>query len=148
MKIILREDIHTLGRSGEMVEVRDGYARNYLLPKKLAVVASEKNIRQLEHDRRVIAAHQAKMRASATAIAQKLEQVALTIARKVGDQDKLYGSVTALDIADALSEKGVRIDRRALVMPEPIKSIGQFEIDVRLHHDVTGKVKLEVVAEA
>ncbi|MBQ4335056.1 MAG: 50S ribosomal protein L9 [Myxococcaceae bacterium] len=148
MKIILREDIHTLGRSGEMVEVRDGYARNYLLPKKLAVVASEKNIRQLEHDRRVIAAHQAKMRASATAIAQKLEQVALTIARKVGDQDKLYGSVTALDIADALSEKGVRIDRRALVMPEPIKAIGQFEIDVRLHHDVTGKVKLEVVAEA
>ena len=148
MKIILREDIHTLDRSGEMVEVRDGYARNYLLPKKLAVVASEKNIRQLEHDRRVIAAHQAKMRASATAIAQKLEQVALTIARKVGDQDKLYGSVTALDIADALSEKGVRIDRRALVMPEPIKSIGQFEIDVRLHHDVTGKVKLEVVAEA
>ena len=131
-----------------MVEVRDGYARNYLLPKKLAVVASEKNIRQLEHDRRVIAAHQAKMRASATAIAQKLEQVALTIARKVGDQDKLYGSVTALDIADALSEKGVRIDRRALVMPEPIKAIGQFEIDVRLHHDVTGKVKLEVVAEA
>ena len=148
MKISLREDIHTLGRSGEMVEVRDGYARNYLLPKKLAVVASEKNIRQLEHDRRVIAAHQAKMRASATAIAQKLEQVALTIARKVGDQDKLYGSVTALDIADALSEKGVRIDRRALVMPEPIKAIGQFEIDVRLHHDVTGKVKLEVVAEA
>ena len=148
MKIILREDIHTLGRSGEMVEVRDGYARNYLLPKKLAVVASEKNIRQLEHDRRVIAAHQAKMRASATAIAQKLERVALTIARKVGDQDKLYGSVTALDIADALSEKGVRIDRRALVMPEPIKAIGQFEIDVRLHHDVTGKVKLEVVAEA
>lgn len=148
MKIILREDIQTLGRSGEMVEVRDGYARNYLLPKKLAVVASEKNIRQLEHDRRVIAAHQAKVRASATAIAQKLAQVDLKIARKVGDQDKLYGSVTALDIADALSEKGVRIDRRALVLPEPIKSIGQFEIDVRLHHDVTGKVKLEVVAEA
>lgn len=148
MKIILREDIQTLGRSGELVEVRDGYARNYLLPKKLAVVASEKNIRQLEHDRRVIAAHQAKVRASAAAIAQKLAQVDLKIARKVGEQDKLYGSVTALDIADALSEKGVRVDRRALVLPEPIKSIGQFEIDVRLHHDVTGKVKLEVVAEA
>ncbi len=148
MKIILREDIQTLGRSGEMVDVRDGYARNYLLPKKLAVVASEKNIRQLEHERRVIAAHQAKVRASATAIAQKLAQVDLKIARKVGDQDKLYGSVTALDIADALSEKGVRIDRRDLVLPEPIKATGQFEIDVRLHHDVTGKVKLEVVAEA
>ncbi|MDR0965634.1 MAG: 50S ribosomal protein L9 [Myxococcales bacterium] len=148
MKIILREDIQALGRSGELVEVRDGYARNFLLPKKLAVAATDKNIRQLEHDRRVIAAHQAKVRASATAIAHKLGQVDLKIARKVGDQDKLYGSVTALDIADALAEKGVRIDRRDLVLPEPIKAIGQFEIDVRLHHDVTGKVKLAVVAEA
>ncbi len=147
MKIILREDIHGLGASGELVTVRDGYARNYLLPKKLAVAATDKNVRQMEHEKRVIAAHQAKLRASATAVAEKLAQADIKIARKVGDQDKLYGSVTALDIADALAEKGVRIDRREIVLAEPIKAIGSYEIDVRLHHDVIGKVKLEVVAE-
>lgn len=148
MKIILREDISGLGNSGDMVSVRDGYARNYLLPKNMAVVATDKNVRQMEHEKRVIAAHQAKLRASATAVAEKLASVQLSIARKVGDQDKLYGSVTALDIADALAEKGVRIDRREIVLDEPIKAIGSYDISIRLHHDVTGKVKLEVVAEA
>ena len=148
MKIILCEEIHGLGNSGDLVNVRDGYARNYLLPKKLAVVATEKNIRQLEHEKRVIAAHQAKLRASAAAVAEQLAKADLKIARKVGEQDKLYGSVTALDIADALAEKGVRIDRREIILAEPIKAVGSYEIDVRLHHDVTGKVKLEVVPEA
>lgn len=148
MKIILCEEIHGLGNSGDLVNVRDGYARNYLLPKKLAVVATEKNIRQLEHEKRVIAAHQAKLRASAAAVADQLAKADLKIARKVGEQDKLYGSVTALDIADALAEKGVRIDRREIILAEPIKAVGSYEIDVRLHHDVTGKVKLEVVPEA
>ena len=95
MKIILREDIHGLGASGELVTVRDGYARNYLLPKKLAVAATDKNVRQMEHEKRVIAAHQAKLRASATAVAEKLAQADIKIARKVGDQDKLYGSMPA-----------------------------------------------------
>ncbi|MGI5862974.1 MAG: 50S ribosomal protein L9 [Myxococcales bacterium] len=148
MKLILREDVANLGRSGDLVEVRDGYGRNFLLPRKLAVVANEKNIRQLEHDRRVIAAHQAKMRAAAGDIAAQLERTEIKIARKVGEQDKLYGSVTALDIADALVSRGIKIDRRAINLAEPIKSTGTYEVDVRLHSDVTGKVKVEVVPEA
>ena len=148
MKLILRDDVANLGRSGDLVEVRDGYGRNFLLPRKLAVMANEKNIRQLEHDRRVITAHQAKQRAAAGDIAAQLARTEVKIARKVGEQDKLYGSVTALDIADALVSKGVKIDRRAISLPEPIKATGTYEVDVRLHSEVTGKVKVEVIPEA
>ncbi|HCF56692.1 MAG TPA: 50S ribosomal protein L9 [Myxococcales bacterium] len=148
MKLILRDDVANLGRSGDLVEVRDGYGRNFLLPRKLAVMANEKNIRQLEHDRRVITAHQAKLRAAAGDIAAQLARTEVKIARKVGEQDKLYGSVTALDIADALVSKGVKIDRRAISLSEPIKATGTYEVDVRLHSDVTGKVKVEVIPEA
>ncbi|HLT31746.1 MAG TPA: 50S ribosomal protein L9 [Myxococcaceae bacterium] len=148
MKIILREDVRDLGHSGDMVTVKDGYARNYLLPKKLAVVASTRNVRQLEHEKAVIAARSAKLRASAEEEAKKINSVQVTIARKVGEQDKLYGSVTALDIAEALAAKGVEIDRRDLNLPEPIKSLGSYEVELRLHRDVAAKVKVEVTPEA
>jgi large subunit ribosomal protein L9 len=148
MKIILREDVRDLGHSGDMVTVKDGYARNYLLPKKLAVVASNKNVRQLEHEKAVIEARSAKLRASAEEEAKKINSVQVTIARKVGEQDKLYGSVTALDIAEAMAAKGVEIDRRDLSLPEPIKSLGSYEVELRLHRDVVAKVKVEVTAEA
>ena len=148
MQIILREDIANLGRSGELVTVKDGFARNYLLPKKLAVMASEANKRQLAHEQSVIAARQAKLKGEAEIQAKKIGATKVKIARKVGEQDKLYGSVTTLDIAEALAAKGTQVDRRHLHLPEPIKALGTYEVELRLHHDVTAKVKVAVVAEA
>lgn len=148
MKIILRETVDNLGKSGELVEVRSGYGRNYLLPRGMAVLASEKNLRHLEHERTVIAAKQAKLKAGAMEIAGKIVQAKVKIARKVGDQDKLFGSVTTLDIADALSSQGIKLDRRQIHLTEPIKTVGTFEVDVKLHAEVPAKVKVEVVAEA
>ncbi len=148
MKVILREDVHGLGRSGELVEVREGYGRNFLLPRKVAVLANEKNLRQLEHDKRVIGARQAKLKAAAGDVASQLSKVEIKIARKVGEQEKLFGSVTALDIAEALIAKGMKVDRRQIVLAEPIKALGNFEVEVKLHHEVTGKLKVAVVAEA
>ncbi len=148
MKIILREDVDALGRSGEIVTVKDGYGRNYLLPRKLAVLASNKNLRQLEHEKAVIAARQAKLKAAAEDEAKKIGAVKVTIARKVGEQDKLYGSVTTLDIAEALAAKGTQIDRRHLHLAEPIKALGSYDVELRLHRDVNATVKVEVIAEA
>jgi large subunit ribosomal protein L9 len=148
MKIILREDVANLGKSGELVEVRNGYGRNYLLPQNLAVLASEKNLAQLAHERKVITAKQAKQRAGALEVAKQLGNAKVKISRKVGEQDKLFGSVTTLDIADALAAAGVKIDRRSLHLAEPIKTLGSFDVEVRLHPEVPAKVKVEVVAVA
>ena len=147
MRVILREDVHQLGRSGEIVTVKDGFARNYLLPRKIAVPANEKNVRQIEHDKAVISARQAKLKGSAQEQAGKLETLSLKIARKVGQQDKLYGSVTALDIAEVLSGQGHKVDRRSIHLPEPIKSLGVHQVELRLHQDVIAKVSVEVVPE-
>jgi large subunit ribosomal protein L9 len=148
MKVILREDIPNLGRSGEVVAVKDGFGRNYLIPRQMAVLANERNIRQLEHEKSVISARQAKLKGAAQEAAKGLESVQVTITRKVGEQDKLYGSVTTLDIAEALAAKGQKVDRRHIHLPEPIKAVGKYEVDIRLHHDVTAKVKVEVAPEA
>jgi large subunit ribosomal protein L9 len=148
MKLILREDVTSLGRSGELVTVKDGFGRNYLLPRKLAVVANEQNVRQVEHEKAVITARQAKLKGEAQAAAGKLSAVSVTIRRKVGEQDKLFGSVTALDIAEALAAQGQKVDRRHIHLPEPIKALGDFEVEIRLHHDVAAKVKVQVAAEA
>lgn len=148
MKIILREDVYGLGKSGELVEVRNGYGRNFLLPRGMAVVASEKNLRHLEHERQVISAKNAKLKAGATETAKKLGGAQVKIARKVGEQDKLFGSVTTLDIADALSAQGIKIDRRQIHLADPIKTTGEFDVEVRLHSEVPAKVKVQVVPEA
>ena len=148
MKVILREDVQGLGKSGDVVEVREGHGRNFLLPRKLAVLANEKNINQLDHDRKVITTRQAKLKAAAGDVAALLAKTDVKISRKVGDQDKLFGSVTALDIAEALIAKGLKVDRRQIQLVEPIKTVGTFEIDVKLHHDVVGKLKVQVVGEA
>jgi large subunit ribosomal protein L9 len=148
MKLILREDVHNLGKSGEVVTVKDGYGRNFLLPRQLAVMANEQNVRRLEHEKAVISARQAKLKGTANDQAKKLESVTVRIARKVGEQDKLYGSVTALDIAQGLSAQGLKVDRRHIHLPEPIKSLGSHEIEIRLHREVVAKVKVEVAAEA
>jgi large subunit ribosomal protein L9 len=148
MKIILREDVPKLGKSGELLTVKDGFARNYLLPKKLAVVANASNIRQLEHDKAVIALHQRKIKNSAEALAEQLAHLNLQVKRKVGEQGRLYGSVTSLDISDALAAKGFEIERRTIHLPEPLKMAGTFDIELRLHKDVHIQIKLDIVDEA
>src|SRR3712207_5839542 len=148
MKVILREDVDNLGKSGDLVTVKDGFGRNYLLPRKLAVLASEQNIRQPDHEKAVIAARQAKLRGAAEQLAKKVGSLKVPIRRKVGEQDKLYGSVTALDIAESLAAQGQSLYRRAIHLPEPIKALGQYEVELKLHRDVVAKVKVEVAAEA
>ncbi len=148
MKVILREDVYNLGKSGELVSVKNGYARNFLLPRNLALMASEANVRQLEHEKQVIELRQKKLRGEALAESKKLEGVKITIKRKVGDQDKLFGSVTALDIAEALAAAGHKVERRLIHLPEPIKAIGSFPVELRLHRDVTATLSVNVEGEA
>jgi large subunit ribosomal protein L9 len=147
MKVILREDVENLGRGGELVEVKPGFGRNYLLPRGLAVVANPKNIREIEHQKAVASAKAAKTKASAEALAKRLSDTPLTLRRKSGEQDKLFGSVTAIDVAEALAQRGLSIDRRSIDLAEPIKTLGDFEVPVKLHHEVVGKVKVKVEAE-
>ena len=147
MKVILREDIDNLGKSGDLVTVKDGFGRNYLLPRKKAVLASEQNMRQLEHEKGVITARNAKLKGAAEEQAKKIGNIKVTIKRKVGEQDKLFGSVTALDIAESVAAQGQNVDRRAIHLPEPIKSTGHFEVELRLHREVVAKIKVDVVAE-
>jgi large subunit ribosomal protein L9 len=147
MKVILREDVPSLGKAGEVVEVKRGFGRNYLVPRKKAVLATEASLRHVEHEKQVALARKAKQKAAAGDIASKLEAARITIGRRVGEQDKLYGSATALDIAEALAAQGVQIDRRAIHLPEPIKALGEFEVEVRLHSEVVAKIKLTVAAE-
>ena len=147
MKLILREDVYNLGKGGDLVEVKPGYGRNFLIPGGLAVLANPKNIREVEHQKAVAAAKAAKLKASAEAIARRLSDTPVSLRRKVGEQDKLYGSVTAMDVAEALAARGLDIDRRTIDLPEPIKTLGDFEVSVKLHSDVVGKVKVKVEAE-
>jgi len=148
MKLILREDVENLGRGGDVVDVKPGYGRNFLLPRGLAVTANTKNLREIEHQKAVATAKAAKLKASADAVAKRLSETPVTLKRKVGEQDKLFGSVTALDIAEALAARGLQIDRRSIDLAEPIKTLGDFEVGVKLHHDVIGKAKVKIVAEA
>ena len=147
MKLILREDVENLGKGGELVEVKPGYGRNYLLPRGLAVLANPRNVKELEHQKAVAQAKAAKLKASAQAVAKRLSETPVTLKRKVGEQDKLYGSVTALDLVEALAQRGVTLDRRLLDLAEPIKTVGDFEVPVKLHRDVPAKVKVKVEAE-
>lgn len=148
MKVILREDIPNLGKSGDLVSVKPGFGRNYLLPRKLAVLANEANVHQLEHDREVISARQAKLKGAAQTQAEKLSAVVVRISRKVGEQDKLFGSVTSLDIAEGLAAQGLKVDRRSIHLAEPIKTTGKHAVEIRLHRDVTSTIQVEVSPEA
>jgi large subunit ribosomal protein L9 len=148
MKLILREDVENLGKGGDLVDVKPGYGRNFLLPRGLAVVANTKNVRELDHQKTVASAKAAKAKASAEAVAKRLSETPVVLRRKAGEQDKLFGSVTAIDIAEALAARGLQLDRRSIDLAEPIKTVGDFEVPVKLHHDVVGKVKVKVEAEA
>ena len=147
MEVILREHVDNLGRRGEVVKVADGYARNYLLPRKLALLATEGNKKQVERERAKFDAKEAEEKGVADAMSQRLGNVELEISRKVGETDALYGSVTTSDIAEALSAKGVEIDRRKVQLQEPIKKLGEYDIPIKLHRDVSAKIKLRVIAE-
>jgi large subunit ribosomal protein L9 len=147
MKLILREDVENLGKGGELVEVRPGYGRNFLIPRGLAVLANAKNVRELDHQKKVAEAKAAKLKQSAEAVAKRLAETPVTLTRKVGEQDKLYGSVTALDIVEALAARGLQIDRRSIDLAEPIKTVGDHEVPVKLHREVIGKAKVKVAAE-
>jgi large subunit ribosomal protein L9 len=147
VKLILREDVENLGKGGDLVEVKAGYGRNFLLPRGLAVAANTKNVRELGHQKQVAEAKAAKLKASADAVAKRLAETPVTLKRKVGEQDKLYGSVTALDIVEALASRGLQLDRRIIELAEPIKTIGDHEVPVKLHRDVVAKVRVRVEAE-
>jgi len=147
MKLILKEDVPSLGSIGQLVSVKDGYARNYLLPQGLALAANEKNVRQVDHQKRLVESHKAKVQQGAQELAQRLQSVSCTISMLVGEQDKLFGSVTAKDIEQALVEEGLNISRKQIVLEEPIKALGVYTIDIRLHPSVVGKLKVWVVAK-
>ena len=147
MEVILREHVDNLGRRGEIVKVADGYARNYLLPRKLALLATDGNKQRIEKERVRFEAAEAEERKIAEAISARMNNLELEIARKVGETEALYGSVTSSDIAEALAKKGFDVDRRKIQLHEPIKRLGEFDVPVRLQRDVTATVKLKVVAE-
>ena len=148
MEVILREHVDNLGRRGEVVKVADGYARNYLLPRKLALLVTDGNKKQIERERAKFDAKEADEQKIAQAMADRLANLEVVIARKVGDTQALYGSVSTADIADGLAAKGFEIDRRKIHLPDPIKQLGEFDIPVKLHRDVAATIKVKVVAEA
>lgn len=147
MQIVLREDIDKLGRRGDIVDVAVGYARNYLLPKRKALILSDGNLKTIEKERRRYVLRLAKEKEDCLAVAQKLNAISCTIVRKVGENEVLYGSVTAADIADHVAREGVEIDKRRIQLDEPIKSLGIYPVPVRLHPEVTAEVKVWVVKE-
>jgi len=147
IQVILQQDLKNLGKSGELVRVRPGYARNYLIPRSLATPATVHNVKQLEHEQRISAAKAAKVRAEATGVADKVSGVTVTLERKVGEEDRLFGSVTTKDIAEALKAKGIDLERKRIELASPIRSAGTFNVTAKLLGDLTATFKVEVVAK-
>ena len=147
MKVILREDVEKLGKAGEVVKVADGYGRNFLIPRQLAVLANVRNMKALDHDRRVIETRAKKTRKGAEATAEVLAAVSLTIPAKAGEEGKLFGAVTSRDIAEALEKAGVAVDRRTIQLPEPIKQVGDYKVKVRVAADIVPEISIRVVPE-
>jgi len=147
MNIILREDIDKLGQRGQMVKVAAGYARNYLLPRKLAVAATEGNKKIVEQERQAHLRREVKVVSEAQELSKLMGSVTVTIAQKAGDNDQLFGSVTPADIAAALEKQGYTVDRKKIQMDEPIKTLGDFKVAVRLHKDVSVEIPVHVVKE-
>jgi len=147
LQVILNDNVPNLGQVGDIVEVASGYARNYLLPRDLAILATPRNMKQFEHTKRLVAAKREKAIQEADSQAKVLNNLALTIARQVGEEDKLFGSVTNRDIADALVKEGHTVDRRNITLEKPIKSLGVFPVQVKLMGGVTAEMQVFVVAE-
>ena len=147
MEVILREHVDNLGRRGDVVKVAAGYARNYLLPRKLALSVNEGNKRQIERERKNAEARELEEKSQADAFAARLAQAEIAIPRRVGENDTLYGSVTTADIAAALAAKGFEIDKRKITLAEPLKALGDVTVPIKIHRDVIAQVKVSVVAD-
>ena len=147
MEVILRDHVENVGRRGEVVKVADGYARNYLLPRKLALVATPGNLKQIERERVKLDAKEAEEKSAAEAIAARLSGLQIVISRRVGETDALYGSVTSADIAEALDKQGFETDKRRIGLREPIKKLGELTVPVKLHREVVVQLPVRVVAE-
>jgi large subunit ribosomal protein L9 len=147
MEVILREDIEKLGTRGQLVKVASGYARNFLLPKRLAVEATEANRKIVEQERQAHLRKEAKAKGEAEDLSKLMTGISVTIAQKAGDQDQLFGSVTANDITNALAARNFTVDRRKVVLDEPIKQLGEYKVPVRLHREVTAEITVNVVRE-
>ena len=147
MKVILTQDMDSLGLAGEIVEVARGYARNYLIPQKIALEATEDNIKRTETQRKTIEIKRIKLKEDAQKVKERLAEVMISIAQKVGEEEKLYGSVTSMNIADELEKQGITIDRRKIILDKPIKSLGEFSVPIKLHPQVTASIKVTVVPE-
>jgi len=147
MEVILRDHVENVGRRGEVVKVADGYARNFLLPRKLALVATRGNLKQVERERVKLDAKELEEKTAAEAVASRISGIEVVISRKVGETEALYGSVTSSDIAESLAKKGFEIDRRKIGLREPIKKLGEQTVPVKLHREVTVQVPVKVVAE-
>jgi len=147
MKAILRKDYESLGRIGDAVDVKDGYGRNFLIPRGIAYEARPGNLRALEEEKRQLAVRESKSLKAAERLSSELEKISITILMKVGEEEKLFGSVTAQNVAEALKEKGYSIEKQQIEIEEPIKALGIYTVNVKLHHAVAAKVKVWVVAE-
>jgi large subunit ribosomal protein L9 len=147
MQVILLEDVSSLGKAGDLVKVSDGYGRNYLVPQKKAILATEKNIKVLDHQKRLVQHRMAKTKKDIQKIAQEIESLSCTFAKAVGESGKLFGSVTSMEIEAFLKENGLEVDRKKIHLEEPIKSVGMFTVPIKLHADVTAQLKVWVVQE-
>jgi large subunit ribosomal protein L9 len=147
MQVILREDIDKLGNIGDLVKVADGYARNFLVPNKKAIEATPDNLNAMNHAKKMVSDRIRKIKKVATAEADQLRGLAVIIKAKTGEEGKLFGSVTSMDIADAVKAKGVEIDKRKIVLDEPIKRLGDYTVSVKMHADILADIKVTVIAE-
>jgi large subunit ribosomal protein L9 len=147
MKVILKEDVPSLGKAGQIIKVKDGYARNFLLPKGLAFLADEKNLKLLAYQKKKIEEEAKKKRQDAESIAQRLSESQLTIKAKAGEDQKLFGSVTSKDIAKELEKQGISVDKKQINIVEPIKRLGEYEVEIKLYSNIMVKVKVNIVAE-
>ena len=146
MQVILREDVDNLGKIGDLVKVKDGYARNFLVPSKKAIEATPKNVKSMEHAKKMVSDRIRTLKKTASADADRIKSLAVTIKAKVGEEGKLFGSVTTMDIADAMQAQGVAIDKRKIMLEEPIKRTGDYTVPVKLHTDVVADLKVSVIA--
>lgn len=147
MQVILLKNVPDLGDMGDLVEVKPGFARNFLIPQRKAIPADPSNVRQIEHQRKLVERQRVKLKEVAKATAERLANTSITIARKVGEQEKLFGSVTSIDLEKALHDEGIELDRRQISLAEPIKALGVYQVPVKLDSDVAAELKVWVVAE-
>lgn len=147
MKVILKNDVKNIGKMGDVVKVADGYARNYLVPRGLAVVASTKNIKTIEHEKRIIKEKAKKIMNSAQELSDKISKITLIMKANAGEEGKLFGSVTTMDIAELIKNEGIEIDKKKISIDEPIKRLGTYIVHVKVHPDITTNITVQVVQE-